>query len=941
MADEQREVTIVIRGKNLTQAEFAAARKELAGVDDQAKKLSASTVSLGSAFKVMGAAFSIGAVTSAITSYADLTGELTDLSAKTGIGVEALQRLKYAAEQNGGSLDQVTGAVTKLGANLAGGSQSAVGALDALGLSFGEIRSMAPDKAFTTIADSIAKIHDPMAQSRIAMDLFGKSGAELLPMMKGNLSETAAAADALGIVLSEDAVRAGDEFGDTMGTLGSVGKAVIAQVLEPMIPVLTTVAKWMGETLPGAVRFITDALSTGLSRAFLDTKILFNEFLLGIAEGVNSIPLLGEKIGFSSETIAGLRGNLDDAKAALDIFTRQTVANSVKQDAAAKTITTLSLAYGENEKAVGKAAAAAEKARLAATIWGDGLSDFDHLMADHNITIGDYVTAQDLAERAAADTNDQLEYLGGTAITIGPVIDNSLTSPWGRFVDAVEASGPKTARSFDAMGGAFKNLGNTILSAVQGGGSVVQSIGSSFGQALGKDIAGNLKESFSIFGSKALGGAFATMLPGLGALIGPLIGKIGSLFTSKNTQEVKTYNLEIGKVRDNLLQTYGPLDELEAKAQSVGLSFKDAWGHEGKVGLEAFSSLADTFKSRWDEVNGSLDTSRGTLDELMKRGSDLGYTFDQSGKLVNVSTEKMREVAQKFGLDIKALGPSFDQAGLRTRMQDVIDGFTLMDKGGTETGTILMGMKDEINAVVNDSRKFKTEIPENMRPWIKNLIDTGQLTDENGDKIEDLAGIKFGAPVQSEFDKISKSITDLIGSIQTLVDRIGGIAKAASDIPQVEAPWAGWGEPPDIGGVAAAAASASRASSSAASSSNPWAGMYDANGDGRNENGYSVGTFGRHGYDFPDFGNGTRVVVHNREAIVPYDERLEFARRQLGDAPANVTVNPSITVELKVAVDPQSGKVRMLGEAERAQIQDWLSSGSFQVPQRVISQRTR
>lgn len=909
--DEAREVTITIRGKNLTPEAFSAARRDLAGVSAESDKASLAATRLGSAFKLMAGAFSIGAITSAISSYADLTGELTDLSAKTGIGVEALQRLKYAAEQNGGSLDQVTGAISKLGANLAGGNKSAVGALDALGLSFANIRGMAPDQAFTTIADSVAKVQDPMAQAKLAMDLFGKSGADLLPMMKGNLSETADAASRLGIVLSAEAVAAGDEFGDTMGTLGQVGKALIAQVLEPIIPVLSTVAQWLGEKLPSAVSFIVDALTTGLGRAFLDTKLWLDEFLLSVAEGVNSIPLLGKQIGFSAQTIQGLRRDVATAKLAIEDFAKETISNGATQEKAARSISTLTLKYGDNEKAVGKAAAAAEKARLEGTIWGSGLSDFDHLMADHNITIGDYVTAADLAARAADDTNAQLERLGGTVIVIGPQLTNSLTLPWTQFAAAVAAESPKAVRSFDSMAAAVQNMGNTILGALQGGGNVLQSVGASMGNALGKDLASNFGTQIEKKLGDTLGGAVKAVLPGVGALLGPLIGKLGSLFSNKNTEEVRAYNVQIGQVRDTLIEQHGTLDQLEAKALSVGMSFKDAWGHQGQEGLTAMNGLAREFKSRWDSLNDTLATTRGELDAVIKRGSDLGYSFDENGNLVNVSFEKMQEAAEKYGVKLEGLGRSFQSARLQASAEELINTFTLLDKGGTDTGTILVGMKDEINAIVNDSMKFGTEIPENMRPWIKNLIDTGNLTDKNGDKMKDLTGIKFGEPVATEFEKISTKIGTLIDAIAVLVDRINTTITPAIDHAtrdrtirigfDVDAP-------PEI----------------------------DVTGGGRPE--YTTGTYGVHGIDFPDFGSGGReVIVHNREAIVPERDKISTAIRWLGGQ-ASAPQGPSaVNVQLHVAIDPQTGSGRVMGLDERLQIQRWLDAGYFRIPARNVS----
>lgn len=776
---------------------------------------------LGATFKKLGSliagAFTIGALTSALRGYADLTGQLTDLAAKTGIGVEALQRLKYAAEQNGGSLEQVTGAITKLGANLAGGNKSAVGALDALGLSFQTIRSMAPDQAFTTIADAIAKVPDPMAQSKLAMDLFGKSGAELLPMMKGNLSETAAAAERLGLVMSEDAVRAGDEFGDTMGTLAAVGQSLIAQVLEPMIPVLTTLAQWLGDTLPGAVRFVTDALGIGLGRALLDVTIWINEFLLGVAEGINKIPLLGDKIGFSATTIAGLRTKVDDAKRALTIFTDETIRGSASHEKAAKTIATVNLAYGDTEQAAGKAATAAEKARLASTIWGDGLSAFDHIVGDTNLTlgdniivIGDYVTQAHTAADATADLWDQFFRLTGQVRTLGPVLEDRMTRPLVRFAATVSAVSPDAERSFDAIGAAAKNMGTTILGAVQGGGSVTKALGSSFGSALGTDLVTNFGSKITGALGKTLGGALNAMIPGVGALLGPLMGAVGGklkdLFGIGVNAAVKAANVEISKLRAGLLTTYGPIDQLEAKARAVGLSFQANWGHQGQAGLAAMTALTEEFTRRWDALNEELATTRGELDTVMGQARTLGYEFDATGKLTGVRFEAMQTAAGEYGVTLEALGPAFQNARLQEEAGKIINAFTLLDKGGTDTGTILTGMKDEISKIVGESIKFGTEIPANMQPWIQNLFDTKQLTDENGDALTDISMLKFGAPVATEFEKITTKLDELITKIGEMVDRIATTLTPAIDAATRDRTVRiGWevDDPPDLSGVGA------------------------------------------------------------------------------------------------------------------------------------------
>lgn len=356
MSDQ--EVVIRISAKNLTEEEFKKARAAVTGLEKDVADSGSVTDMVGGKLKTLGpaivGALSVGAVTAAIKSYTDFTGQLTDLSAKTGMSTDALQRLQFAAEQNGGSLEQVTSAVTKLGANLAGGNTSAVGAVNALGLSLADIRAMQPDQAFTTIADAIAKVPDPMDRSKLAMDLFGKSGAELLPMMTGNLSETAAEADRLGLVLSEDMVRAGDEFGDTLDKLTLVGQSVIAQVLSPMVPALTAVAGWLADKVPAAISGTRGAFDF-LIETGMQVQVWFNEFLLSVLEAGNKLPWLGEKLGMTSDNISAVKANIQVAKDALVIFKDQTEAAAASNERQSGTLQTLNLDYDTNAKAAKKA----------------------------------------------------------------------------------------------------------------------------------------------------------------------------------------------------------------------------------------------------------------------------------------------------------------------------------------------------------------------------------------------------------------------------------------------------------------------------------------------------------------------------------------------------------------------------------------------------------
>jgi len=157
-------------------------------------------------------------------------GKVADLAAKTGLTTTEVQTFSYAAEQAGASMETVTGAVTQLNNRLSEGGDSTTAALKDVGLTLGNLAAMEPGAAFNTVAEAIAKIPDPMKQTQVAMDLFGKSGAELLPAIKGGFTDTAAEASRLGLVIHEDSIKALDDMGDAWDRMALKSKVAFANI---------------------------------------------------------------------------------------------------------------------------------------------------------------------------------------------------------------------------------------------------------------------------------------------------------------------------------------------------------------------------------------------------------------------------------------------------------------------------------------------------------------------------------------------------------------------------------------------------------------------------------------------------------------------------------------------------------------------------------------
>ena len=64
------------------------------------------------------------------------------------------------------------------------GSGPAADAVSRLGLSIEELMAMAPDEQFRLLAERIAAVEDPAIRTGIAMDIFGRSGNDLVTLFK-------------------------------------------------------------------------------------------------------------------------------------------------------------------------------------------------------------------------------------------------------------------------------------------------------------------------------------------------------------------------------------------------------------------------------------------------------------------------------------------------------------------------------------------------------------------------------------------------------------------------------------------------------------------------------------------------------------------------------------------------------------------------------------
>jgi hypothetical protein len=197
-------------------------------------------------------------------SFAAAGDNLDKMSKRTGVGVKALSELAFAAEQSGASLDSVEKGIRGMQRSLLNaemGSKTATDALSALGLSVDELSGMSPEDQFTKIADAIGDVEDPSKRAALAMQLFGRAGSELLPMMSENaegIADLRKEANELGRTMTADDAQAAAELTDAMNRVKSVFIGVKNQIGAALAPAMTYLADLVSRTSKAVVPLIRE-----------------------------------------------------------------------------------------------------------------------------------------------------------------------------------------------------------------------------------------------------------------------------------------------------------------------------------------------------------------------------------------------------------------------------------------------------------------------------------------------------------------------------------------------------------------------------------------------------------------------------------------------------------------------------------------------------------
>lgn len=248
------------------------------------------------------------AVVSEIRSATNLADDLNKAAQKTGVTVEALSALNYAAKLSDVSTEGLVGGIQKLSKTMADAAEAAGDqrtAFEATGIAFknadGTLRGTT--EVFSDIAKFFATLPDGATKTALAMQFFGKAGAELIPLLNGNadgFKAVTAEAKQFGLIISKDLAQQSENLNDNFTRLASASDALGISLASKIVPGLADLTTEF-------VRNLAQAKGLEQSLAALGTSIA------AVARG-NDKERLGDLLGDEAE----LQKQIEQLQAAFD-----------------------------------------------------------------------------------------------------------------------------------------------------------------------------------------------------------------------------------------------------------------------------------------------------------------------------------------------------------------------------------------------------------------------------------------------------------------------------------------------------------------------------------------------------------------------------------------------------------------------------------------------
>lgn len=247
-------------------------------LEKETKRMERDLESMRGKAKMVGAAIGAGivaglAIVATATKRAiDEMDELGETAQKVGLPTEELSALAYAASFGAVNTETLSSSLVKLTKNASDARQGvgeAQKGFKALGIDVqnadGSMKSSGD--LLTEIAGKFAKYRDGAEKTALAVNLFGKSGAELIPLLNlgaEGIENLKQEAEDLGLTFDDVTANRAGAFNDQLDKIRGIAKGLWQQIASQLLPVLVNLTERFFNSAKGAEtlgKFVTTAVT--------------------------------------------------------------------------------------------------------------------------------------------------------------------------------------------------------------------------------------------------------------------------------------------------------------------------------------------------------------------------------------------------------------------------------------------------------------------------------------------------------------------------------------------------------------------------------------------------------------------------------------------------------------------------------------------------------
>jgi len=228
--------------------------------------------------------------------------EIAKTAKRMGWSTEAVSEMAYAARISGAELKDVETATKRLSkavVDAGAGLATYVRAFDRIGLSAEDLLGLSPEEQFWAVAQALADVDDQAIRTATAMDLFGRSGTNLFPLLEEGADGIAALRDRareMGIVFDEEAAANAEKLNDAVTDVKASLDGLKYTIAEELAPIMID---WIQNTIIPAIQELRNFLkeNDNLVQAFIALANLALNVAAAIGKIVQALLDLGEWLG--------------------------------------------------------------------------------------------------------------------------------------------------------------------------------------------------------------------------------------------------------------------------------------------------------------------------------------------------------------------------------------------------------------------------------------------------------------------------------------------------------------------------------------------------------------------------------------------------------------------------------------------------------------------